>query len=209
MLQQAEPAQSQHRAASTSLTRFSPRPELTKDLKAMMEALNKVWEEAGGSSAEGAGRLGGWGGTKCQLAGGAVWRKTCKLSIPRLLKRRKTACRRSSCLSLRSWSQRILTSDLLPCGEGLPVPIAVKVLFLLISPSLFNWSFHRKNHEPASLTLRWKERQLCALSRARLDGPPDRYDAEMEIWRPKWDAYRKTDSYKEFCIEKQDCLSSD
>lgn len=60
-MQQAEPAQSQHRAAPTSLTRFSPRPELTKDLKAMMEALNKVWEEAGGSSAEGAGRLGGWG----------------------------------------------------------------------------------------------------------------------------------------------------
>ncbi len=31
-----------------------------------------------------------------------------------------------------------------------------------------------------------------------------RYDAEMEIWKPKWEEYKKTDSYKEFCLEKQE-----
>ena len=31
-----------------------------------------------------------------------------------------------------------------------------------------------------------------------------RYEEEMEIWKPKWEAYKKTDSYKEFCLAKQD-----
>lgn len=30
----------------------------------------------------------------------------------------------------------------------------------------------------------------------------------MEIWKPKWEEYKKTDSYKEFCLEKQDGVAS-
>ncbi|CAK8985915.1 unnamed protein product [Durusdinium trenchii] len=30
------------------------------------------------------------------------------------------------------------------------------------------------------------------------------YEEEMEIWKPKWEAYKKTDSYKEFCLLKQE-----
>jgi len=30
------------------------------------------------------------------------------------------------------------------------------------------------------------------------------YEEEMEIWKPKWEAYKKTDSYKEFCLAKQE-----
>mmetsp|Transcript_81078 Transcript_81078/g.142961 ORF Transcript_81078/g.142961 Transcript_81078/m.142961 type:complete len:1231 (+) Transcript_81078:30-3722(+) len=32
------------------------------------------------------------------------------------------------------------------------------------------------------------------------------YEKEMEIWRPKWAAYKETDHYKEFCEIKQDWL---
>ena len=31
----------------------------------------------------------------------------------------------------------------------------------------------------------------------------------MEIWKPKWEAYKKTDSYKEFCLLKQELCSFD
>ena len=37
--------------------------------------------------------------------------------------------------------------------------------------------------------------------------PVPRYEAEMEIWKPKWEAYRKTDSYKEFCLLKQELMA--
>ena len=30
-----------------------------------------------------------------------------------------------------------------------------------------------------------------------------RYKKEMEIWQPKWEAYKKTASYKEFKCKKQ------
>eukprot|EP00434_Breviolum_minutum_P017051 symbB.v1.2.015044.t1/scaffold1112.1/size147309/2 len=30
------------------------------------------------------------------------------------------------------------------------------------------------------------------------------YEEEMEIWKPKWEAYKKTDSYREFCLAKQE-----
>eukprot|EP00913_Durusdinium_trenchii_P024142 g22669.t1 len=35
------------------------------------------------------------------------------------------------------------------------------------------------------------------------------YEEEMEIWKPKWEAYKKTDSYKEFCLLKQELCSFD
>eukprot|EP00438_Fugacium_kawagutii_P032246 Skav200872 [mRNA] locus=scaffold3562:118485:120483:- [translate_table: standard] len=38
------------------------------------------------------------------------------------------------------------------------------------------------------------------------ESPPQWYEAEMEIWKPKWEAYKKTDSYREFCLAKQECV---
>mmetsp|Transcript_103398 Transcript_103398/g.299062 ORF Transcript_103398/g.299062 Transcript_103398/m.299062 type:complete len:880 (-) Transcript_103398:134-2773(-) len=32
------------------------------------------------------------------------------------------------------------------------------------------------------------------------------FDKEMEVWRPKWDAYRKTPDYKSFCNIRQDWM---